>query len=187
MYSIERPNIKKMAASYVPPSFRNRNTAPPPSTKKTALKKEFAEAFNANAFPSLGDTFKNTQKSRGTPISFSSAAAKKIVQPKIVQAEVPAGWVYIRKHNGIIQYKYGAPVIKQNNEEREDAILSAILFKYRLAREQYDREREIEQLGDLSEFYGEPTLAEIYENDSASLEQVNDYSSESSWDSDIEH
>jgi hypothetical protein len=163
-----------MPAIYAPPAFRNRNLAKPtplPSTKKTALKKEFAEAFNSSAFPSLGDTIQ--KKSIGTPISFSSAAAKKIVAPKSVKAEVPPGWVHIRKHQGKIEYKYGAPVPNKRDEVNEDFIMSKILFKYQLARGQYERDRDIEHLGDLSEFYGQPTLAEIYAND-VTLEEVDE-------------
>ena len=162
--------------TYAPPAVRNRKvTAPLPSTKKTALKKEFQDAFNPTAFPSLGDTLKSQKNvGAGTPISFSSAAAKKVAAPSIVKAEVvPPGWVHIRKHKGKIEYKYGAPVPSKRDEEREDMVMSKILFKYLLLREQYERNRDLEYWGDLSEFYGEPTLAEIYANDVA-LEEVVD-------------
>jgi hypothetical protein len=155
--------------SYVPPTFRNRQI---PIAKKTALKKEFAEAFNPSAFPALGETMTNT-KSRGTPISFSSAAAKKVIVPKIEKvAEVVPGWVHIRRHQGIIQYKYGAPISNAAAQAHDDVILGAILFKYQIAREQYERDRDVERLGDLSEFYGEPTLAEIYANDSIAIQEM---------------
>lgn len=50
---------------------------------------------------------------------------------------------------------------KQNNQR-----LGNILFKHRIEREQYHRDMDVERLGDLSEFYGQPTLVEMYENDS---------------------
>jgi len=150
--------------SYVPPSLRAKPT-PLPSTKKTALKKEFA--IEQSAFPSLGETIKKNTNA-GTPISFSSAAAKKIEPPKVIKIDVLPGWVHIRHHVGQIQYKYGEPVLK-TNEERDEEILSRIIVKNRIAREQYDRNREIDRLGDLSEFYGQPTLAEIYENEASNF------------------
>ena len=73
------------------------------------------------------------------------------------------------KKNGKIEYIFGEPVISDNQiklEYQEDQRLGSILFKYRIAREQYHRDMDIERLGDLSEFYGEPTLIEMYANDS---------------------
>jgi hypothetical protein len=178
--------VKK--TTYAPPSARKAATAPVPatplpSTKKTALKKEFQDAFNPSAFPSLGDTMKNHKKTNGgTTISFSSAAATKQVEaPKIAKIDVLPGWVHIRKQKGVIQYKYGAPIDNQQNMDRADLIQSKILLKYLMARGQYERDRDVERLGDLSEFYGEPTLAEIYATDSiaalqAAEENENEYS-----------
>ena len=154
----------KQPSSYVPPGLRTKNSTALPITKKTALKKEFA--MEQTAFPSLGETIKKSVSS-GTPISFSSAAAKKIETPKTEKVDVLPGWVHIRKHGGQIQYKYGNPVLSNTDEERYEEILSRIILNNRIAREQYDRTIDIERLGDLSEFYGQPTLFEIYENDLA--------------------
>ena len=146
---------------YVSPALRNRiSPGQSPIAKKTALKKEFA--LDALAFPTLGDTIKKTGQS-GTPISFSSAAAKKVEAPIVVKMDVLPGWVLIRHHEGKIQYKYGKEVSKPADES--DAVMSRIILKNRIAREQYDRDREIDRMGDLSEYYGQPTLVEIYEND----------------------
>ena len=163
-------------STYVPPSFR---ATALPSTKKKEPKKEFA--IDQNAFPSLATTIKKSGPS-GTPISFSSAAAKKVEAPKVVKMDVLPGWVLIRHHEGKIQYKYGKEVSKPDDES--DSVLSRIILKNRIAREQYDRDREIDRLGDLSEFYGQPTLAEIYEND---LEMVlEDSESSDSSENDLE-
>ena len=163
--------------TYVPPAFRNTAI---PSTKKKELKKEFA--IDAAAFPSLAATIKKPTTS-GTPISFSSAAAKKVAEPTVVQIDVLPGWVHIRRNaGGIIQYKYGKEVIKPADES--DAVLGRIILKNRIAREQYDRNRDIDRLGDLSDYYGQPTLAEIYEND---MEMVLDDSESSDYsESDFE-
>ena len=151
------PVTAKPATNYVPPSFR---TTALPSTKKKEPKKEFA--IDQNSFPSLATTVKKSASS-GTPISFSSAAAKKVEAPIIVKVDVLPGWVHIRRYEGKIQYKYGKEVSKPADES--DAVMSRIILKNRIAREQYDRDREIDRMGDLSEYYGQPTLAEIYEND----------------------
>ena len=37
------------------------------------------------------------------------------------------------------------------------------MVKCRLAKEQYDRDRDLERLGDLSEYYGAPTIQELFE------------------------
>ncbi len=149
-----------MKTNYVPPALRSTLA---PSTKKMELKKGFA--LEQAAFPSLGETIKKS-KTQGTPISFSSAAAKKIEEPQVstIQDVLP-GWVHIRWNQGKIQYKYGKLLEDHYREDIEDAgqIRSRIILKNRIAREEYDRMRDIENLGDLSEFYGQPTLAEMYE------------------------
>jgi len=167
-----RPNNAK--TNYVPPAFRS--TAASASTKKTELKKGFA--LEQTAFPSLGETFKKSQ-TQGTPISFSSAASKKTAPPPVnIIPDVLPGWVHIRKQQGQIQYKYGKPVVRSDEEyEREDQVISRIILKNRIAREEYDRMRDIERLGDLSEFYGQPTLAEMYEQ---AMEAANYYENDSS-------
>ena len=158
-------NIK---SSYVPPSMRTAAAAEPPSrTEKKELKKEFS-TNDHTLFPSLGETLK---KNNNNPLSFSSAASKKIEAPQVKKADVEPGWVHLRKNeNGQVEYKYGTPKpIDYKTLNKEAVTLGNILFKYRVEREQYERDMDILRLGDLSEFYGEPTLAEQYENDSAAL------------------
>jgi len=159
------------------------------STKKTELKKEFSLA---DAFPTLGETMTtaNSKKSNGNSnansntstksnnteqISFSSVASTKVVEKKDTttkeETKLLPGWVYIRKNinNKTIEYNYVESKISQQELElayQEHLQLGRILFKYRIAREQYQRDMDVERLGDLSEFYGEPTLIEMYENDS---------------------
>jgi hypothetical protein len=183
---ISSNNTKK---SYLPPSLRNNNnslrqpnqqhTSVAQSTKKTELKKEFSLA---DAFPTLGETMttanskSNSKKSNNTEqISFSSVASTKVVEKKDTTAKEETkllpGWVYIRKniYNKTIEYNYVESKISQQELElayQEHLQLGRILFKYRIAREQYQRDMDVERLGDLSEYYGEPTLIEMYENDS---------------------
>ena len=85
--------------------------------------------------------------------------------------------------------KYGADHDQCEREteiilDESDAVLGRIILKNRIAREQYDRNRDIDRLGDLSDYYGQPTLAEIYEND---MEMVLDDSESSDYsESDFE-
>ena len=157
---------KNSSTNYVPPAFRSKN-APPPIAKKTALKKEFS--IEQTAFPSLGETI---NKTRGTPLSFSSVAAKKIVVPEVKIVDVLPGWVHIRKYNGVIQYKYGKEVLQK--DDGADEILGRVILKNRIAREQYDRDVDIERLGDLSEFYDQLPLAELFENDETATDLRDD-------------
>ena len=188
-------NVKSTSSisNYVPPSLRNKNVSPAPVpsrsvssrsvpsrsvtvpwAKKTALKKEFA--MDLQTFPELQHAKKVAY--RGTPISFSSAAAKKVEEPIAAKVDVLPGWVHIRSHAGKIQYKYGEPVAPRYNNNEQ--IMSRIILKNRIEREQYDRDRDVDALGDLSEFYGQMTLADLYESDKP---DNLDYSSESSGDS----
>ena len=153
-------NSNSKSNSYVPPNKREKPAAYPRAEKKE-LKKEFS-ANDSALFPTLGETIKKT--SQACPISFSSAAAKKIeAPPPPIKSEVAPGWVHIRKHNGLIQYKYGPEISKKDYTEEEDKFLSNVLLKYRLERQQYENDMDVERLGDLSEYYGEPTLVEIQE------------------------
>ena len=97
-------------------------------------------------------------------------AAKKIAQPKIVTAEVLPGWVHIRKVKNHIEYKYGDIVYKSTADiERQAAILGDLLFKYRLEKEQYEHDMDVLRLGDMSEYYNKPTLAEQHYEDMAAF------------------
>jgi len=166
------PSMRKTMNSRQQPHQHNRSEYP---TKKTELKKEFSMA---DAFPTLGETM----KTKTTPqllekeqqISFSLAASKKAPKEKDTSTSteqiILPGWVYIRKNKkNQIEYKYGASIIDPNElelEKQNNQRLGNILFKHRIEREQYHRDMDVERLGDLSEFYGQPTLVEMYENDS---------------------
>jgi len=190
---VSKNPIANTKQSYVPPSLRNKNKSFVPSTKKTEPKKEFPQA---EAFPTLGETIKqnsnnkkNINNSENTttgsktsknksPVSFSSAASKKIPEKKDTtpppNKPLLMGWVYISKsnnNNGTITYKHKyieSPISKRELElaYQDNERLSSILFKYRIEREQYERDMDVERLGDLSEYYNEPTLIEMFENDS---------------------
>ena len=151
--------------TYIPPALRATNALS--IAKKKEPRKEFS-ACDPSAFPALGETLHNNV------LNFSSAAKKKIEQETIMKVEVLPGWVHIRKQSGMhlsvnnknvgtIEYKYGASINHDMKEDREAKKVGRIIFKYRLWKEQYARDMDVLRLGDLSEFYGEPSLAEIYD------------------------
>ena len=165
---------------YVAPSKRNsspygnnnnNNNNNKLTDKKELKKKTHLDINNTAAFPTLG----NNTTTKSTVLSFSAAAAAaatsqiKEVKPdaadNAVKEEILPGWVNIRKNNNQIQYKYGEVVYDFKKEERENTQLSNVLFKYRIEREQYERDIDVERLGDLSEFYNLPTLMESYNSD----------------------
>jgi len=161
---------------YVAPSKRNsspygnnnNNNNNNKSTDKKELKKRTQlDINNTAAFPTLG----NNKTTKSTVMSFSAAAATsqtkevKLNDASADKEEILPGWVYIRKNNKKIQYKYGEVVYDVKKEEREGRQLSNVLFKYRIEREQYERDMDVVRLGDLSEFYNLPTLTELYNSD----------------------
>ena len=186
-------NNQNKKSAYVPPSMRTQKSSPaqqnaqqPTSikpTKKKEPKKEFSLA-DAGAFPSLGVNKWNSCLPNGiiqtNTVNFSAAAATKkieeLIKPKI---EVLPGWVHIRKQDGKIQYKYGAPIpYDYNAAERRDIALGNQLFKFMLERSQYERDMDVLRLGDLSEFYNKPSLAEIFEKDVVAAYDLEDAGSD---------
>ena len=177
--------------TYVPPSLRNKAKNNTPThdissqkrTKKTEPSKEFSLT---DSFPTLGETIKKTIKPTNTKNTNTNTntnnflnAASKINTTTTENDDDHSkkdtslpGWVYIRKNktNNKIEYKYVEQTINDIKEklqqiEKENQQLGNVLFKYRIAREQYIRDIDVERLGDLSEFYGLPTLDEMYDND----------------------
>jgi hypothetical protein len=142
------------------------------NNKSSKSKSKSSSSNNSSSNSTTTTELKNREKIT----SFSSIASTKVIEKKDTTAteetKLLPGWVYIRKNNtktGTMEYKYVESTISQHELElayQENERLGRILFKYRIAREQYQRDMDVERLGDLSEFYGEPTLIEMYENDS---------------------
>ena len=158
----KQTQAKQTQAKQTPTSQRPTHYTPPyrlGAAKKTALKKE--HQFTPTEFPSLFETLTHSASAANLE-SFSSAAKKKNADPVLNKADVEPGWVHIRKHNNKIEYKYGAAVVKADDTAHATLVLGNQLFKYRLAKEQYERDIDLLRLGDCSEYYGTPSLAEIY-------------------------
>lgn len=159
---------------YTPPNKKQERSEPPPrpyssspavaKAEKKALKKEFSLEATPEAFPSLSAAYKdkNNQPSK----SFANATKTEIIKPQKLVSEVKPGWVHIRKHNREFQFKYGPPSDRNPHPcEISEVRYGELLVKHRLAKEQYDRERDLERLGDLSEYYGEPTIHELFDKE----------------------
>lgn len=108
------------------------------------------------------------KKTPQTLLSFAQAATRLQPSPRVVPilpGAVPPGWVYIRRHNGLIEYKYGPTDSARyscDSTLAEDARIGRLLVKYRLANAQYERDNDVLRLGDYSEYYNQPTLQELY-------------------------
>ena len=163
---MRQTNNNNNKSTYVPPNKRQlaNNVTAYPRAEKKELKKEL-QLNNSVSFPLLSTSSLSSTQQQKPPISFSSAVAKRIEADKeeIKKSDVDPGWVHIRKHKGIIQFKNGPSVPFIDYTEQEDKFICDKLYKYRLARQQYDQDMDVMRLGDLSDYYGEPTLVEIQE------------------------
>jgi hypothetical protein len=139
-----------------------------PPTFNKHIKKEPKNVFCLNltetSFPSL--TIPDI-KSNNNTLNFSNVLTNesKTVNTLLPNTLLP-GWIYIEKVLGKIQYKYGRTSSRYNcSSDNFDYKLGKVMFKNRLAREQNEINKDIERLGDLSEFYGNKPLAELYEEE----------------------
>ena len=158
------PNKKQDKPGGSEPPLKAYSSSAAAATVKKALKKEFSLLDNSEAFPSLSTAYKdkNSQQSK----SFANATKTEIIKPQKLVSDVKPGWVHIRRNNRVIQFKYGPPSDRNPHPcEISEVRYGEMLVKHRLAKEQYDRERDLERLGDLSEYYGEPTIHELFDEE----------------------
>lgn len=177
---------------YVPPhqhtnisTNANKFRAPAP-TEKSALKKEFQLKDHLNAFPLLCETI---PLNKSGALSFAQAMKTEQQLAKNTEhiSEVPSGWVSMRKYKGQIQYKYGEPFSRRypsgDDNIDQDARISTLLLKYRLAKEQYERDNDVLRLGDYSAYYNSPTLLEQFAEEELRIneEYLSDISSDNEY------
>ena len=198
-YNLPSPSITKMRTStnsnsnnkYIPPNKPSLKTFKVPAststsnslnlTKKSAPQKVFS--LTPAEFPGLA-----TPKTSCVQPSKSFANAAKTVLPRVGQApstnEVPPGWVHIRKRNGRIEYKEGPPSNRYPvYDDNDDYLINEWLFNHRVAQLQYERDIDVLCRGDLSEYYGLPTVYEQYLDDFAQdNQQINTHISSDSSD-----
>jgi len=202
MASQEWTVVKNKNTKYVPPSKRNGREQEKSSnstyqsyrkstsinTQKREPKKEFSINAVPHEFPGLSQTTTQTVKNHVNNFSKAASSKKTINNPsnenKDVENSLP-GWVYINinKSNdaqGIYDYKYvdieySKLKIMHDQSIKDDEKLGNILFNHRIIKEQNIRDIDIDRLGDISKFYGKPTISEEYENDTL-LNELNDES-----------
>lgn len=142
-------------------------------TKKTEPKKKFS--LNNNEFPTLSKTNDNDK----SKMCFANATKTEIKAKVIDVPDVMPGWVHIRSKNCKVEYKYGKISDRYFDHTADsDRIQSLLMFKYRVERDQYEIDNDIARLGDLSEYYGEQTLAELYEEEEIRIKSEENYYSE---------
>lgn len=161
-------------------SGNNNNIPPSPLPSFTLNKRKIkTEEFNLNekidVFPTLGETFKPSSTAAAAAIAGTNkmnfASVAKYVDTSVKEekvVEVQPGWVHIRKHNGKIEYKYGAQKHDPSLEwyfVQEDAFIDKNFIKSIIARLQYAQDYENESLGDLSAYYDFPNIQEKLEAD----------------------
>ena len=164
---------KQQNNKYIPPSKTN-------LTKKKEPKKEFSLKEHDAAFPALTTSNNNLKPL----LSFANATKNKEVSngpTDVIKSDVIPGWVHIRTNNGKIEYKYGRSTDRYRcSDDNFENRLSSIMCNNRLAKEQYERNNDIYRLGDLSEFYGEKTIYELFEEEEFLLYNNNSDSDNSS-------
>jgi hypothetical protein len=113
---------------------------------------------DTSLFPTLESSVNKNKTSKPTIMSF--AAAAKYEEPKKEEkiSEYNPGWVYIRQNNGVIEYKYEPQLQKIMMEQLQNQLKceeSRDLrnLNSRIARLQWDQDRENNRLGDLSMFH----------------------------------
>ena len=168
-------NKEQQYNKYVPPSKTT-------LTKKKEPKKEFSLKEHESAFPALTTSNRNLKPL----LSFANATKNKEVNinevaADLIKSDVIPGWVYIRTNNGKIEYKYGKSTDRYScSDDNFEHRLSSIMCNNRLAKEQYERNNDIYRLGDLSEYYGEKTVYELFEEEEFLLYKNNSDSDNSS-------
>ena len=173
---------------YVPPSQRKSN-----ETQKWIkvpirnFEKKFSEfsITDSSSFPTL-ESSANKNKTKNANI-MSFAAATKYEEPKKEGkiSEFKPGWVYIRKNNSGIEYKYEPQLQKTMVEQLKKQLKCEEShhlrnLKSRISRLQWDQDRENNRLGDLSPFHDsisiKEQLDEAYINDED--ENIHSYNSD---------
>ena len=171
-------NSNNSNKKYIPPNKKHpatvtSNMSPAVATKKKTPQKEFSLAAEADAFPCLSAS--NNNNSSQPVKSFANATKTEIKKAINVISNIKPGWVHIRKHNRTIQFKNGPPSDRNPFPcNIPDDRYSEMLVKHRLAKEQYDRDRDVERLGDLSEYYGEKTVREQFEDNERLIHEIDE-------------
>jgi len=185
------------SSKYIPPVQRNKNpnnnnNKPMQQTLNTRLNKK-EKTFNLTnevikeSFPTIGNSLgvNNKERTSATTTTNFSSAIKNSKSDNNKESktsyqendnDILPGWVYIRRHNGNIEYKYGKERLNDYLEKafiRETLKHDRLILKYMIAREQWDRDREIDHLGSLSPYYNEPTIKEKLDSVSRRRKYIN--------------
>lgn len=158
---------------YVPPSQRNRTIHKNNESQKwTEIPKrridkkptEFS-ITDTSLFPTLESSVNKNKASNPTLMSFAAATKYEESKKEELISEFKPGWVYIRRNNGVIDYKY-VPQLQKNmmkqlqNHLKYEEAHNLRNLNSRIARLQWDQDRENSRLGDLSPFHDAISIKE---------------------------
>uniref|UniRef100_A0A6C0IIA8 Uncharacterized protein n=1 Tax=viral metagenome TaxID=1070528 RepID=A0A6C0IIA8_9ZZZZ len=161
-------------------AFQNNNKYIPPNrqsftTKKKELKKEFSLESQASAFPSLSRN--DNDKINKPLLSFANATKTKQTEEVVtaVVSDVLPGWIHIRNNNGKLECKAGKPTTRYPcSDDHIEVKLSNAMINNRLAKAQYERDNDVNRLGDLSQYYGAKTLLELFADEEEAMQNTTD-------------
>ena len=146
---------------YVPPSQRKSNETQKwveiPKRRIDKKPTEFS-ITDTSLFPTLESSVNKNKASKPTLMSFAAATKYEESKKEEIISEFKPGWVYIRRNNGVIDYKY-VPQLQKNmmkqiqNQLKYEEAHNLRNLNSRIARLQWDQDRENSRLGDLSPFH----------------------------------
>ena len=161
-----KPEQSSQSGKYIAPNNRQQ----PP--KKNNNNNNNNNNLDKQSFPTLIETLTLTPLQAK---SFASVAKRVEVVDKVIPyvSDVKPGWVHIRRHKGMIQFKYN--MTNRNTSTLEDVIyeekrLGNYLFTRRVTLQQEERDIQNEMLGDLSPFWNTKTILEMHD-DSEDLQE----------------
>ena len=156
------PPHKNPITSNVAEKITPHNRAPQKlALHNRAPQKEFSLAAHATAFPTLQQASNNSPVKPLLSFAHATQTELKSATAPTINTVLP-GWVYIRYNNGEVEYKYGQPSNRYPLTTASEHRLSQLLLKYRLAKEQYLRDADIDRLGDCSAYYGAQTIYDLF-------------------------
>lgn len=153
---------------YVPPSQRKSNETQKwvEIPKRRVDKKPTEFSLNdTSLFPTLDSSVNKNKTSKPTLISFAAATKYEESKKEEIISEFKPGWVYIRRNNGVIDYNY-VPQLQKNmmkqlqNHLKYEEAHNLRNLNSRIARLQWDQDRENSRLGDLSPFHDAISIKE---------------------------
>jgi hypothetical protein len=175
-------------SKYIPPHLKTQTKKTQSTEEKEPRKRHYPEPPKVEEFPELTTTVK-------PGISFASIIKKVEEKPLVKVNVLKPGWVYIKrstptaptKAKSIIEFREG-PLVENTSyilsEEYDDKVTTNNIFNDRINRMQEEQDKYNTILGDLSPYWGQPEILEVFYRDYAMDENKSDESDNDSFYSD---